>query len=289
MILFLLLLASLLIAWSVREQSLVFLERFSHYHHSLRLKGFMEPSRGLVRYRAFFYALEDNLQVLLRKDLFKKYLGYLKTQIGRVGLSHLKPFHVVGYQVIAAFGAGVFFAFLSEELLLSLAGFGIGALLPVLWLRDRALERERRVLRELPNLMEVLSLCSEAGLSMEQGMEQYAASSKAGPLSEEVRRILTQTQTGSSRKDALSTAAGRLGLTDFSLFTTSVIQAERFGTGIAKTLRQLSMSLRDKQTQRAEKAVQEMPVKMLLPLVFCIMPVTFLIIFGPVLLRFFNP
>jgi tight adherence protein C len=80
-----------------------------------------------------------------------------------------------------------------------------------------------------------------------------------------------------------------LALTDFSIFVSSVAQAERFGTGVARTLRQLSLTLRDKRTQKAEKEVQELPVKLLLPLILCIMPVTFLIIFGPVVLQFMRP
>ena len=78
-------------------------------------------------------------------------------------------------------------------------------------------------------------------------------------------------------------------MTDYSLFCASLIQAERFGTGVSKILRQLSLTTRDKQTQRAEKTVQEMSVKMLVPLILFIMPVTFLIIFGPILLQFFRP
>jgi tight adherence protein C len=98
--------------------------------------------------------------------------------------------------------------------------------------------------------------------------------------------MLEQTRSGSSRKMALEAVSSRLQLTDFSLFTTSLINAEKFGTGISKILRQLSLTMRDKQTQRAEKAVQELPVKLLFPLIFFIMPVTFLIIFGPIVLQF---
>ena len=99
---------------------------------------------------------------------------------------------------------------------------------------------------------------------------------------------MEQTKSGSGRKIAFTSVTEKLNLTDFSLFTTSVIQAERFGTGISKTLQQLSITIRDKQSQRAEKAVQEMPVKLLFPLIFFIMPVTFLIIFGPIALQFFH-
>jgi tight adherence protein C len=120
-------------------------------------------------------------------------------------------------------------------------------------------------------------------------MDQYLKTSRPSPIREEIAGILEQTRTGSSRKNALESAGSRIGLTDFSLFVTSLIQAERFGTGVAKTLRQLALTMRDKQSQRAEKAVQEMPVKLLLPLIFCIMPVTFMIIFGPIILQFFRP
>jgi tight adherence protein C len=100
---------------------------------------------------------------------------------------------------------------------------------------------------------------------------------------------MEQTRIGSGRKAAFTSVTEKLNLTDFSLFSTSVIQAERFGTGISKMLQQLSLTIRDKQSQRAEKAVQEMPVKLLFPLIFFIMPVTFLIIFGPIILQFLHP
>lgn len=285
----LLMLSSILIACSIRNFSLAVLDHYSGYRQSLRLKNLMRPSFGGKRLSSFFYAIEDNLRFLPKYRSIQLYLSYLERQIRRLGTSHLKPIHFLGSQALTALAAGIFFALLSESLPISLFAFLLGFLLPILWLRDQALNRERALLRELPNMTEILSLSSEAGLSLEQGMEQYAASAKTGPLRETVAGILNQTKTGSSRKNAFQEAASRLSLTDFSLFTTSVVQAERFGTGVAQTLRQLSMSLRDKQTQRAEKALQEMPVKLLLPLVFCIMPVTLLVIFGPILLQFFNP
>lgn len=285
----LLVLSSILIGWSVRNFSFTALENYSGYRRSLRLKNLMRPPFGGKRLSSLFYAIEDNLRFLFKYRSAQLYLSYLERQIQRQGPSSLKPVHFLGTQALAALMSGCFFALLSGSAMITLLAFFLGLLLPLLWLRDRALERERTLLRELPNMMEILSLCSEAGLSLEQGMEQYAASAKAGPLREEIAGLLNQTKSGSSRKSALQEVASRIALTDFSLFTTSVIQAERFGTGVAKTLRQLSMSLRDKQSQRAEKALQEMPVKLLLPLVFCIMPVTFLVIFGPILLQFFNP
>jgi len=226
--------------------------------------------------------------LLQRSELFRDYLSYLSRYLERMNRSDLKPAHVFGYQTLIASGAAFIFYFLADSGFLALMAFGLGALLPVLWLRDKALRREKGILRELPNALEVLSLCSEAGLSLEQAMDQYLKNAKPGPLKEELGGILEQTRSGSNRKNALEAAAAKLDLTDFALFTTSLIQAERFGTGVAKTLRQLSLTMRDKQSQRAEKAVQEMPVKMLLPLILFIMPVTFLILFGPIVLQFLH-
>jgi tight adherence protein C len=194
-----------------------------------------------------------------------------------------------GYQLLAGLGLGLLLFLFLGEATFSFLGLALGAALPVIWLRDRALRRERLLLRELPNALEVVSLCCEAGLTVEQGMDQYLKNARPNPLASEFSAMLEQTRSGASRKAALESAATKIQLTDFSLFTTSLIHAERFGTGVAQTLRQLSTTLRDKQTQAAEKAVQELPVKLILPLVFFIMPVTFLIIFGPVLLQFLHP
>lgn len=218
-----------------------------------------------------------------------RYFFYLSRLLRRANRDDIQPSHLLFYQGLLGVGAALVFGFLSGSPELSVLAFAGGSLAPVLWVRDKALAREKELLKELPNALEILSLCSEAGLSLEQSMDQYLRHSRPGALHVEFTGILEQARSGSSRKNALEAAGARLNLTDFSLFAASLIQAERFGTGVSKTLRQLSLTLRDKQSQRAEKAVQEMPVKMLLPLILFIMPVTFLIIFGPILLQYFHP
>jgi tight adherence protein C len=233
--------------------------------------------------------MESNMGALSRSQIIGNYFQFLARQLERMNRGDLKPAQILGYQILGSVFAFLLFELLSGSLELAFLAFLLGAALPLLWIRDQAARREKGLLRELPNALEILSLCSEAGLSLEQALDQYLRNAKKGPLREELGGILELTRSGSNRKDAFESAGSRLDLTDFSLFTTSLIQAERFGTGIAKTLRQLSLTLRDKQSQRAEKAVQELPVKMLFPLILFIMPVTFLIIFGPILLQFLKP
>jgi Flp pilus assembly protein TadB len=282
-------------AWIIVFEALT---RFSKYQQSVRLKNLMTESvvgsgqgstrRKSMPFQTLLSFFESSSNALLKRKVFERYLSYLSKQLLRMHRVDIKPVQILGYQVFLSILALVFFGLLSENLEISILAFILGAALPLIWLQEKALGRERTLLRELPNALEILSLCSEAGLSLEQAMDQYLKNAKVGPLHDEFSSLLEQTRTGSSRKSALESTSIRLNLTDFSLFTTSLIHAERFGTGISMTLRQLSLTMRDKQTQRAEKAVQEMPVKMLIPLILFIMPVTFLIIFGPILLQFFN-
>lgn len=272
-----------------RDLSLAAFDRLDKYRQASRLKTVMGPGRKAFPLRNVLTYLEGYFRGLGNVRSFHGYQAYLVSQCRRANRTDWGPSRVMGCQFAGGVTAGLVIGLLLGSPLFGCLGFLLGIGLPLLWLRDRVRQREGRLLRELPNALEVLSLCSEAGLTLEQGMEQYLKNSKAGPVREELTVILEQSRSGSDRKSALEAAASKLDLTDFSLFTASLIQAERFGTGIARTLRQLSMTMRDKQAQRVEKAVQEMPVKMLFPLVLCIMPVTFLVIFGPIVLQFLAP
>lgn len=284
--------ASALFGWFFRDLTLVLLGRFSKYQQEVRLQYLAgSPVQGSkkIPFQGLVAFLERQFEPLLKQNYLKKYRAYLSRQLSRMHRTDLRPNQILGYQVLLAFGAGLFFGLASGNPELALIALGLGFALPIFWLRDGALKREGLLLRELPNALEILSLCSEAGLSLEQSLDQYLKNAKKGPLHEEFSSLLEQTRSGSSRKNALESISSRLDLMDFSLFSTSLIHAEKFGTGISQTLQQLSITMRDKQSQRAEKAVQEMPVKMLIPLILCIMPVTFIIIFGPVILQFFQP
>ncbi len=277
------------LGWFVRDWTLFLLIRHARHQQDVKLKSLMTRQRKPFPFQGLLTWLEEGLVLFRKSNLLEKYLMYLSRVIQRMGREDLRPAQILAYQILAALGGTIIFGLLAGSPFLALLAFLLGASFPLFWLRDKGLRREKSILRDLPNALEVLSLCSEAGLSLEQALDQLLKNAKTGPLHDELRGILEQTQTGASRKSALEAVSARLNLTDFSIFAISVIQAEKFGTGIAKTLRQLSLTLRDKQTQRAEKAVQEMPVKMLLPLLLFIMPVTFLVIFGPLVLQFLQP
>jgi tight adherence protein C len=287
MIYLLILISAVGFGWFVRDVIFAVMTKMAQERRIMRLNNIVKQ-RQAIPFQAFIETFKEKLSVILTKPTFKTYLSYLSIQLNRANLNLLKAEDILGYQVLMAVGFGLGFGALAGSMELALISIAVGLALPLVWLNDKAQKREKDLLRELPNALEVLSLCSEAGLSLEQGLDQYLRNAKSGPLKDELSKIMEQTRSGAGRKVAFTSVTERLNLTDFSLFTTSVIQAERFGTGIAKTLQQLSMTIRDKQSQRAEKVVQEMPVKLLFPLIFFIMPVTFLIIFGPIVLQFLN-
>ena len=276
------------IGWFFTDVVQHFMLKMDRARQQRRLNNIVQQKKA-IPLQAYIETFREKFTGLLASPYFEKYLIYLDKQLKRADIRYLKAVDLLGYQLLASVLGGSVFGLLADSVELAVISFGAGLVLPVVWLNDKAQKREKDLLRELPNALEILSLCSEAGLSLEQGMEQYLRNAKPGPLKDELSKIMDLTRSGAGRKKAFLSVTEKLDLTDFSLFSTSVIQAERFGTGIAKTLQQLSMTIRDKQSQRAEKAVQEMPVKLLFPLILFIMPVTFLIIFGPILLQFLNP
>jgi Flp pilus assembly protein TadB len=289
MVTFFLFLSVLSFGWFVHGVVSAALSALERRRQAIRIGQMIHGSRSPLPLQDLLRFVKEWPRLMGKTGPFERYIAYLEDLLRRASHPGLSASDVLGYQVFFAIGFSIFWEIMSGSLALTIVTFLLGPVLPILWLRDKALLREKRILRELPNALEVLALCSEAGLSVEQGMEQYLLNGAPGPLRDELSRVLEQTRVGSSRKEALLASAQKLGLDDFTFFTTSLVQAERFGTGVAKTLRQLSMTIRDKQAQRAERSVQELPVKLLFPLILFIMPVTFIVIFGPIVLRLIQP
>lgn len=158
----------------------------------------------------------------------------------------------------------------------------LGAVLPILWLSSRAKARQRAVLRSLPDSLGLLTVCVEAGLGLDGAFAQVMEK-QPGPLSAEIRRTLQEMGVGKARRQALLDMAERMDLDDVRIFTSAVIQADQLGTSLAQALRVQSQSMRVRQRQRIEQEARRAPVKMVFPLVFCLMPSLFIFILGPII------
>jgi tight adherence protein C len=158
----------------------------------------------------------------------------------------------------------------------------LGGLYPLIWLSDQVKKRHLKISRALPYNLDLLTLSVEAGLDFTGALAKVVEKGKEGPLREELMLVLKQLKMGKTREEALRDMAARVGHPGVSAFSSALIQADRMGTSLGKVLRIQATQLRADRTQRAEKLANEAPVKMLFPLIACIFPTVFLILFGPI-------
>jgi tight adherence protein C len=158
----------------------------------------------------------------------------------------------------------------------------LGAFYPILWLRDCGKARQHQIARALPYDLDLLTLSVEAGLDFAAAIAKVVEKGRKGPLSDELSVMLRELRLGKTREEALRNLGARVELVSLTTFVQALIHADRMGTPLGKVLRILSTEMRVARTQRAEKLANEAPVKLLFPLIACIFPTIFLMLFGPI-------
>jgi tight adherence protein C len=156
----------------------------------------------------------------------------------------------------------------------------LGYFIPDITLYQVAYNRNERIRRDLPDSMDLLTISVEAGLPFDSALSQVARNTR-GPLADELFRVLQEMQIGLGRIEALRALAERTNVVELRGFVTAMVQADQFGIPIASVLRVQSRDMRVKRTQRAEEQAQKVPVKILFPLIFCILPALFIVVMGP--------
>ena len=159
----------------------------------------------------------------------------------------------------------------------------LGFVLPELWLTSRVRRRQRRIVIGLPDALDLLVVCVEAGLGLDQAFSRVAQELRIAhsDLSDELQLVNLEIRVGKSRVEALRELGTRTGVDDIKALVAMLIQTDRFGTDLAQSLRVHSENLRTKRRQRAEEMAAKTTVKMIPPLVFFIFPALFIVILGP--------
>lgn len=159
----------------------------------------------------------------------------------------------------------------------------LGYLLPELWLVWRVNARQHRLRLSLPDALDLLVICVEAGLGLDQSLMRVAEELRIThpELSDEIALVNLEMRVGKTRLDALRELGRRTGLEDIKALVAMLVQTERFGTSVAQSLRVHSDDLRIKRRQRAEEMSAKTTVKMVPPLVFFIFPALMVVILGP--------
>ena len=155
-----------------------------------------------------------------------------------------------------------------------------GFFLPDVLLYNAGVKRQEKIQKALPDALDMLTVCVEAGLGFDAALAQVARNT-TGPLAAEFSRVLQEIQIGKSRSQALRAMTDRTTVPELRSFVSALVQAGELGITIADVLREQAKEMRLRRRQRAEEKAQKVPVKILFPLVFCLFPSMFIVIIGP--------
>lgn len=188
---------------------------------------------------------------------------------------------------VTAAGAGLVWMAVdpsTTSLLLLPAAVAVGVLVPDAVVARMARSRQDRLLVDLPDVLDQLTVCVEAGLGFDAALARVAATNR-GPMGAEIGRVLQDVHVGIPRREALDRLLERTDVPELRQFVHAVAQAESYGMPVASVLRAQAAEHRAKRSSRAEERAQKMPVKIVFPLVFCILPAMFVVVIGPAALR----
>lgn len=188
-------------------------------------------------------------------------------------------FSSVGLMAIVVLGG------FSAQGLLGLMVMGsIGLLIPWMWLKSAVRSRQRVLVRALPDALDLVTTCVEAGLGLDAALGRVAEQMK-GPLAAELCQTLSEISMGRLRKEALSDLGARTEVPELISFVNAIIQAEQLGVSIAQVLKVQSDQMRTRRRQKAEQLAHEAAIKMIFPLVLFIFPAFMVVILGPAVIN----
>lgn len=193
-----------------------------------------------------------------------------------------------------ALGVGAFLVFFvltrtaqTTAILLTLGAFFLGYMLPSMMLSSRIKRRQQAIVRALPDALDLLVICVEAGVGFDQAMGKVYEKWD-NELSIAFGRVLREIQLGKPRREALRDMSRRMDVPDVTAFVAAIVQADQLGVSMSKILRVQSDQMRVKRRQRAQEKAHQAPVKMMIPMVFLIFPSIWIVLLGPSIIILLN-
>jgi tight adherence protein C len=174
---------------------------------------------------------------------------------------------------------------IGTRLLMTLVFAALGNFMPVLFLGSKIRSRQGNIVKSLPDALDLLTVCVDAGLAFDQAIKKVAEKWN-NELSRAFARLLQEIQLGRLRREAMRDMANRMEVPDVTSFVAAIVQAETLGVSISKILRIQSDQMRMRRRQRAEEKAHQASVKMLIPMVFLIFPSIWVVLLGPAILQF---
>ena len=233
------------------------------------------------------------ISTLTQKYTPVKQIGYIERKLDYAG----RPFgwsanDYVSVQYAATFGVGVlvfilsslYGASLTNRVVALLMGLIAGYLLVELILKNNINKRQSQIEKELPDVLDLLTISIEAGLGFDAAMQRVVQKSK-GPISEEFNQTMQEMRIGKTRKEALRDMSLRVGVNDLNKLVDAIVQGDQLGVSLGNILRNQSDQTRINRRQRVEEKAMKAPVKMLIPMVLFIFPTIFIVILAPAMIN----
>ncbi|HEY9324278.1 MAG TPA: type II secretion system F family protein [Agromyces sp.] len=244
--------------------------------------------RGVAQDRAMF---TESLAAAAPKG----YVGWLQNQIVYAGRpAGWSVARILTWKLILAVGAaafGLLFVFNGGpqpfKVVLAIASVVLLFFAPDILINSRAQERQHAILLALPDTLDQMTIAVEAGLGFDSAMAK-AARGGEGPLPEELIRVLQDMSIGRTRRESFEELTRRTSSDDLRRFARAIIQADAYGLAIGEVLRVQAGEMRTKRRQRAEEQAQKITVKIIFPLVFCLLPAMFIVILTPAVIGIFD-
>jgi tight adherence protein C len=192
---------------------------------------------------------------------------------------------IVGVVAFLLFSFSIMKQPFSKALLFTGIAILIGFFFPELWLNGEISKRQKSIRKAMPDALDLLTICVEAGLGFDAAMQKVAEKWE-NELSMAFGRVIREIQLGKIRREALRDMAERIGIPEMTSFVAAIIQSETLGVSMAKVLRIQSDQMRMKRRQRAEEEAHQAPIKMLIPMVAFIFPSIFIVLMTPAAIRF---
>jgi tight adherence protein C len=295
MIEFILILISFL---SVILISYSFITYYIEYKERIRYEATVLTEYDLVRKRSFLGQMRPLLQFILKLDekssAISKWINNNYSKYDVILVKAGEPGGITGKEFLAL-------KQISPVLLVSIIACVLampfsavyvffivfGFILPDLWMNDQIKARQHFINRALPSALDAFSLVVGAGLTFVEAIDTYIEKGRKSPLAEEFSIVRDESRIGRTLAESLKAMADRIDSTALSDFVNIVIQSQRTGTSLAEVLSAQADDLRGKRFHAAEEMGQKATIKILFPLLLFIMPCVFIILFGPMILKFF--
>lgn len=207
----------------------------------------------------------------------------------RIDAAHLNmtpvEFMNLKFALSALLGLLLFFA-QGGNLILLVVGAGVGFIGPDFYIGRKIAQRKHDIVMHLPETVDLLTLCVEAGFDFTSALKWIIEKTTANPMIDELAFVMEEIKWGKGRMQAIKDMGKRINVTEVNSFVQTLKQAENMGTPVAEALSNLAEDTRHQRFLRGERMAMQAPVKMLVPLIFCILPVIVIVVAAPVLIQF---